>query len=399
MEGAGTAVCLVMKAVLLSGRWAGRTRRLGLEQAAKASGDGAEVQAENAMLRDTIELLVERLACAERRLKAAHIREPYSLAERLHILWCIEYFGIPRRQIPKCFGVARSTVWRWLRRLHDGIGLCGRKCQLSMRRTSEELERLLWEMASANAGWGRRRIALVLGTLGIFLAASTVRNILLRPRPQPKGAPAAAAGGPEERKPRQIVAHYPNHVWSVDRTRVWRWRIWPSWVLVAIDHFSRKVVASCHLEGPNAGWVVEALEEAFLCHGAPKHIITDQEGVFISDVFAELLRRWNVKQRFGAVGQHGSIAVTERVIRTLKYEWLRRVPVIRGLDHLEILLADFVCYYNSWRPHTTLKGAVPELIHAGQEWSAPARTAKTVPAHVERRFFPETRVTGFRLAA
>ena len=388
-----------MKAVLLSGRWAGRTRRLGLEQAAKASGDGAEVQAENAMLRDTIELLVERLACAERRLKAAHIRKPYSLAERLHILWCIEYFGIPRRQIPKCFGVARSTVWRWLRRLHDGIGLCGRKCQLSMRRTSEELERLLWEMASANAGWGRRRIALVLGTLGIFLAASTVRNILLRPRPQPKGAPAAAAGGPEERKPRQIVAHYPNHVWSVDRTRVWRWRIWPSWVLVAIDHFSRKVVASCHLEGPNAGWVVEALEEAFLCHGAPKHIITDQEGVFISDVFAELLRRWNVKQRFGAVGQHGSIAVTERVIRTLKYEWLRRVPVIRGLDHLEILLADFVCYYNSWRPHTTLKGAVPELIHAGQEWSAPARTAKTVPAHVERRFFPETRVTGFRLAA
>jgi hypothetical protein len=80
-----------MKAVLLSGRWAGRTRRLGLEQAAKASGDGAEVQAENAMLRDTVEFLVERLACAERRLKAAHIRRPYCLAERLHILWCIEY--------------------------------------------------------------------------------------------------------------------------------------------------------------------------------------------------------------------------------------------------------------------------------------------------------------------
>ena len=43
MEAAGTSICLVMKAVLLSGRWAGRTRRLGLEQAAKASGDGAEV--------------------------------------------------------------------------------------------------------------------------------------------------------------------------------------------------------------------------------------------------------------------------------------------------------------------------------------------------------------------
>ena len=79
MEAAGTSICLVMKAVLLSARWAGRTRRLGLEQAAKASGGGAEVQAENVMLRDTVEFLVERLACAERRLKAAHIRKPYSL--------------------------------------------------------------------------------------------------------------------------------------------------------------------------------------------------------------------------------------------------------------------------------------------------------------------------------
>ena len=170
-------------------------------------------------------------------------------------------------------------------------------------------------------------------------------------------------------------------------------------MLVAIDYFSRKVGACCSLENPNAGWVVEMLERAFTRHGSPRHLITDQEGVFTGEVFGELLQRWNVKQRFGVVGKHGSIAVTERVIRTLKYEWLRRVPLIKGLDHLEALLADFVCYYNSWRPHTTLKGAVPDLIHAEQEWSAPARTAKAVPAHVERRFFPETRITGFRLAA
>ena len=120
----GTSICLVMKAVLLSGRWAGRARRLGLEQAVRGAGDDAEVLAENVTIRDTVEFLTERPACAERRLKAAHIRTQYSLAERLHILWCIEYFGIPRRQIPKHFGVARSTVWWWLRRLQDGIA-CG----------------------------------------------------------------------------------------------------------------------------------------------------------------------------------------------------------------------------------------------------------------------------------
>ncbi len=157
-----------------------------------------------------------------------------------------------------------------------------------------------------------------------------MRNILRRPRPRPEGAAAAAAKAPQDSKPRQIVARYPNHVWSVDRTRVWRWRIWPTWVLVAIDHFSRKVVACCALEGPNAGWVTGALEEAFSQQGAPRHLITDQEGVFTGEAMAELLTEWDVRQRFGAVGKHGSIAVTERLIRKLKHEWLKRVPVIRG---------------------------------------------------------------------
>jgi len=54
-------------------------------------------------------------------------------------------------------------------------------------------------------------------------------------------------------------------------------------------------------------------------------------------------------------------------------------------------------YYR--RPHTTLTGAVPDLIHTGQHWQKPAPTAKAVPDHIERRCFPEIRVTGFRLAA
>ena len=64
---------------------------------------------------------------------------------------------------------------------------------------------------------------------------------------------------------------------------MWRWRVWPSWVLVAIDHYSRKVVACCVLEGPNAGWAVEALEEALPRYGPPKHIIGDQECSFECD--------------------------------------------------------------------------------------------------------------------
>jgi len=109
--------------------------------------------------------------------------------------------------------------------------------------------------------------------------------------------------------------------------------------------------------------------------------------------------RWNVKHRFGAVGKHGAIAVTERGVLTLKSEWLKRVPVIRGLDHLEQMLHDFEIYYNEYRGHTTLGGAVPSVMHRGGKWTKPAKSAKTVPVDIERRFFPDTQITAYRLAA
>jgi len=122
----------------------------------------------------------------------------------------------------------------------------------------------------------------------VFVAASTVRNVLVRP--QPRKAPAAASqAATAPAASRQIIARYPNHVWSVDRTWELRWGLWPTWVLVAIDHYSWAVMAVVPLEGPSAGWAVEALEEAFAKHGAPKHPITDQEDVFVSDVFRDLL--------------------------------------------------------------------------------------------------------------
>jgi transposase InsO family protein len=170
-------------------------------------------------------------------------------------------------------------------------------------------------------------------------------------------------------------------------------------VLVAIDHFSRAVMAVIPLEGPNAGWVIDALEQAFLRHGQPKHLITDQEGVFICDLFRNLLSQWNVRQRFGAVGKHGSIAVTERLIRTLKREWLAQVPLIRGLDHLSELLADFAVYYNEYRGHRRLHGARPSMVYAEQPWRKPDRSAKTMPGSIQLRYFPDARITVYELAA
>lgn len=122
-------------------------------------------------------------------------------------------------------------------------------------------------------------------------------------------------------------------------------------------------------------------------HGPPRHLISDQEGVFTGEAFSDLLRDWNIKHRFGAVGKHGSIAVTERLIWTLKHEWLTRVVLIRGLDHLGELLADFEQYYNEHRGHQRLGGATPAMVYRGQTWQKPGRSAKQVTGVLSRNSF------------
>jgi hypothetical protein len=217
--------------------------------------------------------------------------------------------------------------------------------------------------AKANLSRGRIRIASQLRSLGIFLAASTVRNILQRPELRKTPAFAAPAAKPQEKtESRSIPASHPNHVGSTDTTKALCSGVWPIQVLTAIDHSSRKVACVAPLEGPNTGWIVEALEQAMREHGAPKHLISDQAPVFAGDAFATLPQQWNIKPRFGAVGKSGAIAVTERVIKTFKYEWRRRVPLIKGFDHLTSLRNEFEHWYHAPSAHEkALRISVPPL--------------------------------------
>ena len=91
--------------------------------------------------------------------------------------------------------------------------------------------------------------------------------------------------------------------------------------------------------------------------------------------------------------------MTERVIKTLKYEWLRCVPIIKGFDHLTSLCMEFEHWYNAWRPHMTLEGLRPDDSYYDRKPEQPKRDAKTVPGNIERRVFTETGLTAYRRKA
>jgi len=114
---------------------------------------------------------------------------------------------------------------------------------------------------------------------------------------------------------------------------------------------------------PTSRAISAFLGKAISSNTKPKYLICDQDKIFIADHFKRWLRRKHIKPRYGAVGQHGSIAVVERFIRTMKDESLRKtmVPTKHGSIRREILY--FVQWYNEARPHSTLDGRTPNEVY------------------------------------
>src|SRR5450830_1166042 len=90
-------------------------------------------------------------------------------------------------------------------------------------------------------------------------------------------------------------------------------------VAVVFDAFSRMPLsARVFSKEASAAEIARLVSRTARRHGRPSHFVSDQGRCFTGQVFRRKLRRLGVKQRFGAIGKKGSIALIERLWRTLK---------------------------------------------------------------------------------
>ena len=221
---------------------------------------------------------------------------------------------------------------------------------------------------------GKAKIAEMLCRAGLHLAPTTVGR-MLREDPIVRD-PIVAAIAPAVRADR------PNHVWHIDLTAVpsrlgfWvPWRPgalpqeWPFcwWVVVVVDHFSRRVQGFQVCERkPDAKALCSFLARAIGKVGAaPRHVISDKESMFTSDGFRAWCKRRGIGLRYGAVGKHGSIAIVERFIRSMKHECTRRLVVPLRRERTRRELAFYVEWYNAHRPHSALAVRTPDEVYNG----------------------------------
>jgi hypothetical protein len=90
-------------------------------------------------------------------------------------------------------------------------------------------------------------------------------------------------------------------------------------VAVVFDALSRMPLSvTVFSQEASAAEIARFVSKAARRHGRPAHFISDHARCFTGQVFRRRLLRIGVKQRFGAVGKKGSIALIERLWRTLK---------------------------------------------------------------------------------
>ncbi len=111
------AVSLIIKAALLAARFSGRVRKRSLKRLASMDADAKDK--EIIFLRDKVHQLKMQVSILQKRIKKKEKNPRYTLRERLFILWHMETFQIPRRRITEYFGIARSTLYRWLHKIED----------------------------------------------------------------------------------------------------------------------------------------------------------------------------------------------------------------------------------------------------------------------------------------
>jgi putative transposase len=137
-------------------------------------------------------------------------------------------------------------------------------------------------------------------------------------------------------------------------------------VILVIDVFSRRSLAASLRDGePSGEDVTQLLEDAIARYGKPKHMVTDQGPQLTSEEFSDTLERHGINRRLGAVGQHGSIAVIERTILTLKGAMRRLIAPELTRQDLAERLTLALHWYSTLRPHTTLGCATPSEIYFG----------------------------------
>jgi len=236
------------------------------------------------LLREEMRIKDARMARVDR-----HRRPHYPPVERMAILQLRAARAWSLDRTARVFHVTAPTISVWMRRLEDegADGLV--QLQEPVNRFPDLVRYVVQRLKTVCPTMGKRMLAQTLARAGLHLGATTVKRMLNeKPASPPRETEQAESAG------RVVTAKRPDHVWHIDLTVVptgagmWcAWlpfalpQRWPFcwWVLVAVDHFSRRAMGvAVFANRPDCRAVCSSLGQTLRRVGAtPKYIVCDRD--------------------------------------------------------------------------------------------------------------------------
>src|SRR5215467_9064000 len=216
----------------------------------------------------------------------------------------------------------------------------------------EGVIRAIVELKSRNPRFGCPRIARIIAqTFGIGIDKNVVSRVLAKHyRPTPGGT------GPSWLS---FLGHTTDSLWSVDLFRCESIVLRSYWVLVVMDQFTRRLVGmGVHDRAVTGADVCRMFHTAIHGQGVPRHVSTDHDPVFEAHPWLANLRILEIDEIKTVPHIPLSHPFVERLIGTMRREFLDDVLFWNGRD-LERKLAEFQVYYNEAGCHPPLHGRMP----------------------------------------
>ena len=186
-------------------------------------------------------------------------------------------------------------------------------------------------------------------------------------------APRTSQPHPEHRiypyQLRRLAIERANHVWCADITYIPVRRGF-LYLVAVMDRATRHVLAWRLSNTMDARFCIEALDDALARYGKPEIFNTDQGSQFTSFDFTGRLKDAGVTISMDGRGRCMDNIFIERLWRSLKYEAVHLHELTDGF-HAERVIADWIGFYNTERPHSALGDRTPAEAYAADRTGGP----------------------------
>jgi putative transposase len=293
--------------------------------------------AENLFLRKQLALYRERSSTPRRATPAT----------RLTLVWLARWFDWRHALVI----VQPATLIRWHR---QGFRLFWRwKFTPGRPPIPPDLQVLIRRIARENPSWGEERLANELWLkLGLRVSPRTVRKYL------PKRSNDDRRPHIPSQRWRTFVRNHAQAIVACDFGVVVTATFRLLYVLVIMEHATRRMLQATATTHPTAPWTLQQLREAIPADHAYRFLIHDRDAIF-SQELDQCVRHLGLKILKTPPHSPQANAICERLIGTLRRECLDfLIPLTE--QHLQRLLNEWVPHYNEGRPHMSLGPGIPQ---------------------------------------